>query len=545
MLLLASPNIFAEDNVELDKIVVTASRMAQHDYKIASDVSVITAADIAASTAQTVNEVLEEQLGVQIYDSGTLKTSTIDIRGFGDTANRNVLVLVNDRKVNPMDISGPDLLQIPLESVERIEIIRGAGSVLYGDNAVGGVVNIITKEGKGDFSGQLGASGGSYDTSGTDLQLSGSKKGVSYYLFSKYYDYGGYRSNSDLLAKDYNSRLGYRLSDKLKVNLATFWHEDDYGLPGGLNDTELAQLGRRGSADENDFASSKDRCVQLTGDISPWPEDIKLGHLVLDASYRNRDTFAMFKSFGDYGTKSAIDTTGINGKYIFDEDLFGQEFNFVTGIDYYMAENDILGSGFNTDDITIAKDEFGVYTFSEYEAWDQVFVNAGTRFQKAYYTFDQRSGTPNYEKKDPDVSVSMFGSRYEYDRGSNIFFNVQQSFRFLATDEWYDTFSGLNTDLKQQEGIQYEVGVKHNIKDAVILSVTPYWLDLKNEIFFDPAAGDFGLGANNNYDKTRRVGVEVGQEFKVLRFWDTTLFSDFSVFVNYTYQNAEFNGGGQ
>ena len=94
-------------------------------------------------------------MGINIYDNSTYKSATVDMRGFGDTASRNILILVNDRKVNPVDMSGADLLQVSLDSVERIEIIRGAGSVLYGDNAVGGVINVITKEGEGDLSGQV------------------------------------------------------------------------------------------------------------------------------------------------------------------------------------------------------------------------------------------------------------------------------------------------------------------------------------------------------------------------------------------------------
>ena len=138
-------------SVDLEPIVVTASRMAQHNYKIAGNVTVIDRAQIEASNAQTIPDVLGEAFGVNIYDNSTTKSAVVDVRGFGDTAPRNILVMVDGRKVNNMDISGPDLVQVPLGAVERIEIIRGAGSVLYGDNAVGGVVNIITKRGRGDL----------------------------------------------------------------------------------------------------------------------------------------------------------------------------------------------------------------------------------------------------------------------------------------------------------------------------------------------------------------------------------------------------------
>ena len=169
--------------VDIGEIIITSSRMAQHDYKVAGNVTVINTDDIENSNAQSIPEILKEALGVHVVDNSTVKTSVLDIRGFGDTAARNVLVLVNDRILNTVDISSPDLLQIPLSAVERIEIIRGAGSVLYGDRAVGGVVNIITKKGKGNLTGRWGTHIGSYDRRGADVEISGSKVKFSYFFY--------------------------------------------------------------------------------------------------------------------------------------------------------------------------------------------------------------------------------------------------------------------------------------------------------------------------------------------------------------------------
>ncbi len=543
-LLFCSSSVKAEEIPtpgELGRIVVSASRMAQHDYKIASNVSVIDAGSIQEFTARTVSDVLTQQVGVSVYNSGSPKTTNVDIRGFGDTAGRNVLVLVNDRKVNSIDISGPDLLQIAVGAIERVEVIRGAGSVLYGDNAVGGVVNIITKEGQGDFAGKTGVTLGSYDSVAGDVEVSGEWKGFNYYHYSRFSDFGGYRSNSDVLSKDFLTRVGYRLSDKFKLSLNTSWHEDDYGLPGGLNDTELKDLGRRGSADEEGFASTKDRFVQLTLDVSPWPEDIEWGRFVLDGSFRNRDTYAMFSAY-DFGTKREIDTAGLLGKYIFEQNIFGRDVNLVIGVDYYDVDNDIWGSGSNSDDMTITKRELGFYLFVEAETLEDLYLNAGTRRQRADYIFDQRSGVANYDKERAEEWVHMLGSRYDYAPRSNLFFNVQQTFRFLATDEWYSTWTGLDTDLKQQTGIQYECGVKHDLAGTTLVSVTPYWLSLRDEIFFDPTAGG-GWGANNNYGKTRRIGVEIGQETDLLKFVDLDVFSKLKLSTTYTYQEPEFIGG--
>lgn len=542
MVLMTADLSFAKFNTpeaDLGRIVITATRIAQHDYKIAGNVTVIDQEQIEASNAQNIPDILKEALGINIYDSSTAKSSVIDIRGFGDTAARNVLVLVNDRKVNPVDISGPDLVQIPIEAVEKIEVIRGAGSVLYGDQAVGGVVNIITKKGEGDFKGRVGYHMGSYDALGTDVEVSGEKDDVNYYVYSKYDDQKGYRSNSDMLAKDFNTRIGYDFSEKIKMDLTVAWHEDDQGLPGGLSATELETLGREGSADEGDYSSTKDRSIQLSLDVNPWSEDHYLGEVAVDLYYRNRDTYAFFNAW-DYGTKYDIETKGISAKYIFDQTLFEHEVNFVTGLDYFDDENGILGSGSNTDDLIISKEEFGVYGYAELELVENVFFNAGSRYHKANYTFSETNST-TYEEKKPDETVYMGGLKYEYAKGSNLHFNVQKTFRFLATDEWYSSWSGLNTDLDQQSGMQYEIGVKHNFDDKITLNVTPYWIDLKDEIFFDPESGWFG--SNENYDKTRRIGVEVGTRFDILKFMDVGFLNDFEFFTNYTFQNAEFNGG--
>jgi len=528
--------------VDLGKIVVTASRLEQSDYKITSNITVIGKEEIQASNAQNIPDILEEALGVNVFDNSTSKTSKLDIRGFGDTAKSSILFLVNDRKTNSVDMSGADLLQIPLDAVEKIEIIRGAGSVLYGDNAVGGVVNIITKKGAGTISGKTTTTYGSYDRRSVDVEVSGEKKGLSYYIYSRYLDDRGYRQNSDTLAKDYNMRLGYKFSDRLFLDFEAGLHEDDYGQPGSLTLAQIESLGRRGVANEEDTASTDDSFVNFSFDVNPWPQDNYLGKLVVDFSFRNRDTYTDNVAWSS-DTKNRIDTKGITAKYIFDRTIFDKEVNFVTGIDYYDNENEITREDTSTTEYVISKEEFGVYGFLDYEIRDHVYVNGGTRFHKADYNFNTIGGGDD-EKKDPDEWVSMGGIKYEYAKGSNIFLNVQQTFRFLATDEWLNTITGvLNTDLSQQRGIQYEVGIKHNFDDKIVASITPYWIDIKDEIYYNPQGGLWGWGANENYDRTRRIGVEVGSEFDILKFIEIGFLDKCKYFVNYTYQDPQFSKG--
>lgn len=551
VLVLSVSGGYAEEtkNVDLEKIVVTPSRMEQYDYNAGSNITVIGKEEIESSNASHVSDILKERAGVNVYDSSTVKTAKIDIRGFADTSVSNVLVLINGRKVNSIDISGPDWLNIPLETVERIEIVRGAGSVLYGDNAVGGVINIITKKGEGEPYVKLAAKYGSYDMEQEAIEVSGSLDSLSYYLYSKYFETEGYRSNSDVLAKDLNVAIANQVSDDFSWDITAGWHEDDYGMPGGLLDTgELDQYGRRGSVDDGDFASTKDRYINLSFETEPYLKGVDLGNITTDFSYRNRDVYSWFSYGGTWptGTKYMIDTLGINIKDVFNIGFFGKELSIVSGIDYYDVEHIIKGSENNSDNLTIYKEELGLYTYCDYDLFNKVSISSGARYQKAKYRFDQRASSVVYETREPSESVFMGGIKYDYADGSNISFNVQETFRFLATDEWYSTAlpptytGGLDTNLKQQTGMQYEAGVKHKLNDNLAFDFTSYVIDLKDEIFVNIAP--YG---NDNYSKTRRKGVELGFSADVLRvLYAPPLCLDKLDFrANYTYQKAEFNGG--
>ena len=147
----------------LEEVVVTATRDVEEIRKIPANVTVITKEEIEQSNAQNRVDLLRDEVGVVVRDFyGNGKTASVDIRGFGETAPLNTLVLVDGRRVNEIDLSGVDWTQIPLDQIERIEIVRGAGSVLYGDNAVGGVINIITKKPEKPFSARVGGAVGSY-----------------------------------------------------------------------------------------------------------------------------------------------------------------------------------------------------------------------------------------------------------------------------------------------------------------------------------------------------------------------------------------------
>jgi iron complex outermembrane receptor protein len=127
-------------------VIVTATRFADTDPRIPANISVITKRDIAEMPSATLPDILKARAGIDVRSvSGSLGIdATADLRGFGDTAASNTLILVDGQRINPIDMGSISWSAIPLAGVQRIEIIRGSGTILYGDRASGGVINIIT-----------------------------------------------------------------------------------------------------------------------------------------------------------------------------------------------------------------------------------------------------------------------------------------------------------------------------------------------------------------------------------------------------------------
>ena len=187
----------ADDARDLDTVVVTATRFAEPESRLPANTSVITRDDIRNSPARDLPGILKSSAGVVVRAlSGSLGIdSTIDIRGFGESAGSNTLILLDGQRLNPIDLGSINWSAIPLDSVERIEILRGTGSVQYGDKATGGVVNIITdKSGHPRFGATLGV--GSYGTQTADLNAATGNATGYINAFAHYADTNGWRANN-------------------------------------------------------------------------------------------------------------------------------------------------------------------------------------------------------------------------------------------------------------------------------------------------------------------------------------------------------------
>jgi iron complex outermembrane receptor protein len=522
--------LFAQEKeVTLEKVVVTATRDMEEIRKIPADVTVITKDEIERSNAQVVVDVLRDEAGVVIRDFyGTGKTASVDIRGFGETAPLNTLVLVDGRRVNEIDLSGVDWTQIPLDQVERIEIVRGAGSVLYGDNAVGGVINIITKKPEKPFSAKAEVVGGSYGYHKESGSVSGKWGPLSAILNADYSSTEGYRENGFLRAKNVGGKLTYDLNDDISFNFSGGFHRDDAGFPGGLPEI-IYRLHPRVTLHPDDKAQTDDGYGVLGIKAKLW----SLGRIEADLSYRHREVSDSFPSFF-FEDERTLSTWGFTPKYILEKHLWNFLNKLTLGLDYYKSDSEVKSFFFGSPNrLEVTKKSVGPYILDEFSILDNLILSLGYRHEWVTFNLFQEIPRGKDTSRDQESACNV-GLDYLFAKRSSAFFSFKRSFRFPVSDEliqFFPTFQ-VNPDLKPQTGYHYEAGIRHAFTDQIEANLTLFWIDMRDEIFFNPIVPPFG--ENANFPKTRRLGFEIGAKFKPLSW--------LLLWGNYTYIRPELLG---
>jgi len=515
----------------MEEVVVTATRQEEKISSVPANVTVINETDIKNSTAYDVPDLLRSQVGVHVNDiAGNRRDYSVDLRGFGETGALNTLVLVDGRRINEADLSGSDWSLIPIDRIKKIEIIRGGrGSVLYGDNAAGGVINIITKEGEAF---KIGAeiNGGSYDTFKGSAYVSGTQSKLSYALSGSYLTSDGYRDNSDTEAKDLGLNLGYYQNDMVKWNLSSSYHKDDTGLPGALTKSDFEDgHSRTDSLHPDDFADVEDYYVKLAPEIFFLNDSL----FKIDFSFRNRSSL-FFSSFsgGTYEGDTNIETITISPQFVFKEKIIGFNNNLTFGLDFEDAVEDITNTlSYSVPEVfELGKENYGFYIHDEIYLLDSLAISAGYRYDKAEFTF--KPSTPD----STEMSESLYtaGINYNFFEKSYAYFSYSRSFRYPVLDELFNFYTNtINTDLMPQTSDDYELGARYYFTPSLFTNVNFFYIGTKNEIIYDPASGFFG--ANVNLDgKTRRDGVEV-----VL----SKVYEKMTLSGSYTYTDAKIIGG--
>jgi iron complex outermembrane receptor protein len=531
---LLSENVHAVENEVplMDKVIVTASRQEEKIASVPANVTVISEQEIANSPAETVPELLKTTAGIVINDiTGNGRNFTVDLRGFGETAPLNTLLLIDGRRVNQADLSGVDWTLIPKDRIQQIEIIHGGrGSVLYGDNAAGGVINIITK--KGDellFSGGLAA--GSYETVLSRLAASGSAKNLSYALNGNFRTSDGYRDNSGTDAKDVGLNLEYFASDRFTIALTSGYHEDDTEVPGSLLLSELdSGVSRKASTTPDDFSDTRDYYLQVAPEIF----FTDTSYFKLETSARRKENEAFFSFVGGtFDADTEIDTVAVSPQIVVNEKLFGFASKLVAGFDYGKSEEDIDNDStfFGSSSIAsfeLSKVNTAAYGNAEVSVNDEIAVSGGYRYDRAKF---ESSTAGISDSLTMNENLYNGGLTYKFSDNGSAYVSYAKSFRYPVLDEMFSFFTNtFDTTLGPQTTDDFEIGARLLFGPGINLSVNLFRLDTEDEIFFNSSSF-----ANENLDgDTIRQGVEL----KVSKS-----FSKIAINGSYTFRDTEIDGG--
>lgn len=523
-------------NAVMDTVVVTASRQEEPTARVPAHVTVVKAEDIENSTAQNVAEVLSMIGGAHVMDTGgNRRNYWVDIRGFGESSPQNLLLLVDGRRVNLPDLSGPDWNLIPLERIERIEVVRGSrGTTLYGDNASQGVINIITKEGR-RLEGNVSAKYGSYNTFKGNGSISGASERISYDLTVGYLESDGYRDNSDSQAKDIGTNVKIDPSDWVRLHFSAGYHYDDTRNPGSILESQFdAGADRTDTFSPDDFSEVDDYYFKaglgfdiLTGDA-----------FNLEASFRNRDK-KLYGSSAAYWFEADTETDifSLSPQLVFREDFDGISNRVILGGDYIMAKQDYDNHseyfGFPSEIVAdLKKENTAFYVQDELGIGRQWSLSGGYRLDRVVFKYEP--ATP-VDTRTFDEEGYNAGINYSFGSNSHIYANYSHSFRYPVLDEQFYYFnSTLDTTMEPQTSNEYELGVSIGFLEGLAVSVNLFRIETEDEIFFN-----FYSGYNENLDgDTTRQGVELGLTWQ----WKALTLNGTYTRMNIDIDSGQFDG---
>jgi iron complex outermembrane receptor protein len=469
-----------------DSVIVTATRSEQNSIDIPANIVVIDAQAIENSGAKNLADVLRSRAGIQVQDVvGTgARGTTLVMRGFGTNAANNTLILLDGQKLNFPTLAGPDLSSIALADIDRIEILQGSAGVLFGDQATGGVINIITKQ-PGKRAATLEAGRGTLDWESYRGSVSeGFDNGFGYRLSGEKQVADNYRINNNSGYSNVNLSTGYA-RDKLHIFAEAQHVDDDLRLAGSLSPQEIAQ-NRRQTDTPDDFTDRDTDRYRLGTSIplaSQW-------QFAVEYSYRN--TASKGITFDTPFTDN-VRTRGLTPR------LLG---NFATPygdsivtLGYDQQRSDYRSTLTFADINQDINDFYGQIVQPVYKDVKLTLGARHSRLNESNHVSDLHSNDSK--------TVGEFGVSWQITGNARVFARRDTGFRWANADENGFTLPGIDF-LKPQTSKSNELGFEWHAS-RLQASVVFYHIDTNDELLFDPLAGSFG--ANINLPKSRRDGI--------------------------------------
>lgn len=510
-----------------DAVIINATRFPEDARRLPASVTVLTADDIQKSAARTLPELLTEQVGISMKDffGNNASSTSVDLRGFGVTGSQNTLILVDGRRVTDIDLSGVQWAAIPLAAVERIEILRGTGAVLYGDGATAGVINIITRSPlqQGRRAEVLGRVAG-YGT--IEGQVYGSYAVQSFGINAALhgYDSDGYRENNR--NEQQNSSVNLRWGpgeSTLDLRLGT--ERQNLRLPGARRIQPSVGLDeyatdRRGAQTPLDWSSRDGERAGVTFGTRFGDAELNLG-----ADWRSKSQQSYFDQSGfPISRDDRLDVSAFTPRLRVPATIGGMRHRFTVGADWHAWRYDSrrsdlpqnIARAINV--VRVDQDTQGWYLQDAIEFSSASQFTLGWREERVKYqasdVLDPAAPGAGFATQAPAASQSQrqhaweVGLRHALSAAAAVFARAQRSFRFVNADEIYEdnaTFSKQFQILRPQTAQSFELGAEWRVPRHA-LRATLFRMNVEDEIHLDPFTTGTG---NTNLPPSRRQGVEL------------------------------------
>ena len=451
-----------EESYKLKEVVVTATRTEKDVLSVPADVTVLTHAQLVNTGGRNLVEALKVTPGITYHAYGPMgishggMNSEISFRGEG--RHPSTLVLINGVPIATPTHGSYDLDQIPLDMVEKVEIVKGAASTLYGSDAFGGVVNIITKKPK-EIKTWASAEGGNYDYYNgkfgfryKDLGIAGSYKHLGDISklsrnYRRKYDYDFKGSDT------YNAFFTYNIFDKLQLNYFYTYQEADFNK---VYWNSVKPSLPTHQEDNKHFVNLvyKDNSLKVKGFLNY--DDLKYKYVTKGTTKTARSS-----------------TAGVDAQNSW---LIGPKSDLLAGFTYKYDVGKYYSYGKHH------RSNYAPFLRFSYELFPKFTATIGAREQWV----DQDEGENQSE------FCPQFQTIYEIIPTLSWYINVGRAFRMPTFTQLYyeSSWSEASPNLKPEKGWTYETGIKFRSK-SFAFTLAPYYMKLKDKIVwaFNPATG--------------------------------------------------------
>ena len=522
----------ADSAREADIMVsVTATRSPQPDNQIPASVITITAEQLRN---RTVPEALALFAGIDMRSfNGLPALAQPSARGFTEGGQGRILILFDGIKLNNPDMAGINWLAIPgAGGIEKIEVVRGGASSLYGDYAVAAVINIIPAKPREGVSLSTEVMGGSNSflekritaSAGSDVLL------VSVSAVDSRTD--GWRDRTGTENTNFSANISTSFAERGSASLFLSSGNQMYEMPGGLTEEEFKNNPRQAS-NKYDKAEIESLFIQAQG---RW-EFTENHFLFLTAGYNSRDTKADISFWGMQAfTNTNIDSIAAGVSFTGEFPVLLRELKITAGFDFIMDDLSVKRyNDANREDRyysgKITKTNYAFFSRGELPVTERLLFSLSGRYDHVFYSGDLPDVNDN-----KNYLVFNFGTGFNFMFSDNgkVYLRYDRVFRFPFTDEliMYHGIGndGFIKDLNPERGHSFDLGVEYRFGSLVALGVNLFLLLMNDEISFNNATF-----SNENLDKTIRYGIESFVSFSPVEY--------FSLTGTYNFTIAEFREG--